>query len=108
MLARVSKHSHYLQYNQIGGCCVQVLSHETLLKQIFGVSHSGEKVVPQGVLSLSGTVDDGLQEEWKFSDELGHGGKQRVGNGLPRCCLFFKYDMHHQLHDMGEVGEGGT
>lgn len=99
---------HYLQYNQVGGCCVQVLGHETLLKQIFGVSHGGEQIVPQGVLCLPGTVDDGLQEEGELCDELGHGGQQRVGNGLPGCRLFFQHNMHHQLHDVREVGEGGT
>lgn len=100
--------SHHLEYDQIGGCCVQVLSHETFLKKVFGVSHSSKQVVPQGIFSLSGTVNNGLQKQGELGDEFGHSGQQRIRDGLPRCGLFLKYDVHHQLHDMREIGEGGT
>lgn len=98
----------YLQYNEIGGSCVQVLSNKTLLKQILGVSHSSEQVIPQGVLCLPGTVYNGLKEERELCDELSHSGQQWVGDGLPWCRLFFQNNMHHQLHHVGEVREGGA
>lgn len=93
----------YLKDDEIGGGRVQVLHHQTLFKQIFGVPNSGEQIVPQGVLRLAGAVDDGLQEERELCHKLGHGGQQRVGDGLPGRGFFLQNHVDHELQDVREV-----
>lgn len=93
----------YLKDDEIGGGRVEVLHHQTLFKQIFRVPHSGEQIVPQGVLRLPSAVDDGLQEERELRHKLGHGGQQRVWDGLSRRGLLLQNHVHHELQDVREV-----